>query len=73
MTGQPGRAYRKTTVGMSNEVHDALTWMKVEMDVGTVTDVVKRSVALMKFVLEHKDCELLIRRPDGELERIVIL
>lgn len=73
MTGQRERTYRKLTISASTEVHDVLAWMKVEMDAGTITEVIKRSVALMRFVLEHKDCDLLIRHPDGETEKVVLV
>lgn len=67
-----GPDYRKLTINVHNDVHAELATMQVKMRAGTITEVIKRSIALMKFVLDHPDGQLLIRE-DDETREIVLL
>ena len=62
--------YVKLTIKMPNEVHDELEGLARQRGTN-VTGLIKRAVALDKYVWEHRDAELLVR--DGDHVRQVVL
>lgn len=62
--------YKKLTINVSPEVHEELLRLADERGI-TITDLIKRAVALDKFVWEHRDAELLIK--DGDTVRQIVL
>lgn len=64
--------YKKLTINLAPEVHAELQRMADERGI-TITELIKRSVALDKFVWEHRDAELLIKDGDGTVKQVVLL
>lgn len=62
--------YKKLTINMSNEVHAELARLAEERGI-TITELIKRAVALDKYVWEHRDAELLLK--DGESVRQIVM
>jgi hypothetical protein len=52
--------YKKLTINVSPELHEDLQRMANERGI-TITELIRRAVALDKFVHEHRDAELLLR------------
>jgi hypothetical protein len=66
-------AYKKLTINLAPEVHEDLQRMADERGV-TITELIRRAIALDKFVYEHRDADLLLRERDGrELRQIVLI
>jgi predicted CopG family antitoxin len=66
------RRYKKLTINVAAEVYDELQKMAEERDL-TVTDLVKRAIALDRFVWENRDGELLIKDKDSDTVRQIVL
>lgn len=62
--------YKKLTINVSPEVHEELQRLADERGI-TITDLIKRAVALDKFVWEHRDAELLLK--EGDTVRQIVL
>lgn len=67
-----GSRYKKLTINVAPEVHEELQRLADEMGGITITELIKRAVALQKFVWEHRDGELLIREGD-KVKQIVLI
>jgi hypothetical protein len=63
--------YKKLTINVSPELHEELQRLAEEQDI-TVTDLIKRSIALQKFIWEHRDGEILIKENDT-IRQIVLI
>lgn len=55
--------YKKLTINLSEDVHAELSRLAGEQGC-TITELIKRAVALNRFVWEHRDGELLIKHGD---------
>lgn len=65
------REYKKLTINVSPEMHEELKNLADSQDI-SITELIKRSVALQKFFWGHRHCEILLR--DGDtLKEIVLL
>jgi hypothetical protein len=62
--------YKKLTINVSPELHEELQRMADERGI-TITELIRRAVALDKFVHENRDAELLLR--DGDKVRQIVL
>lgn len=62
--------YKQLKINVAPDLHAELARLADEQGI-TITDLIKRAVALHKFVWEHRSGELLIREGD-ETERVVI-
>ena len=62
--------YVKLTIKMSNEVQAELAAMADQRGI-SITELIKRSLALDKYVWEHRDAELLVR--DGDHVRQIVM
>lgn len=63
--------YKKLTINVAPEVHEELQRLADEMGGITITELIKRAVALQKFVWDHRSGELLLR--EGETLRQIVL
>jgi hypothetical protein len=63
--------YRKLTINFSVGLHDEVNAIARERGI-TVTELVKRSLALDKFVWENRDAKLLLKDGD-EIREVVLL
>lgn len=63
--------YKKLTIRMHPDAHAALQRLAEEQGC-TVTDLIKRSVALNKFVWEHRDAQLLIKEGDTVTKVVMV-
>jgi predicted transcriptional regulator len=55
--------YKKLTINVSPEVHEELQRLADARGI-TITELIKRAVALEKFVWEHREGELLLKEGD---------
>lgn len=62
-------SYKKLTINVAPDVHEELQRLADAQGI-TITDLIKKSVALNKFVWEHRDGELLIMKGDT-VKRVV--
>ncbi len=62
--------YKKLTINVHPDVHAELAKLADAQGI-TLTELIKRSVALHRFVWEHRNAELLLR--DGEEIKQVVL
>lgn len=63
--------YKKLTINLAPDVHAELQRLADEQGI-TITELIKRAVALHKFVWEHRHGELLVKE-DGELKQILLI
>ena len=63
--------YKKLTINLAPELHEELQRMAEERGI-TITELIRRAVALDKFVWEHRDAELLLKDGD-EIRQIVLI
>jgi hypothetical protein len=63
--------YKKLTINMTEDVYATLTDLAGQRGI-TITELIKRSVALHKFVWEHRDGELLLREGDTMTKIVMI-
>jgi hypothetical protein len=63
--------YQKLTINIHPDIHAQLQALS-EAQGTTITDSVKRALALYKFAWEHRDGELLIKE-GGTIKHIVLL
>ena len=62
--------YKKLTINLAPELHEELQRMADERRI-TITELIRRAVALDKFVWEHRTAELLLK--DGDQIRQIVL
>ena len=63
--------YKKLTINLAPELHEDLQRMAEARGI-TITELIRRAVALDKFVWEHRDAELLLKDGD-EIRQIVLI
>jgi hypothetical protein len=63
--------YKKLTINVAPEIHAELQRLADEQSI-SITELIKRAVALHKFVWEHRHGELLIKEGD-DIKQIVLL
>lgn len=64
-------AYKKLTINVAPDVHEELRRLAEAQGI-TITDLIKRAVALHKFVWEHRDGELLIKQ-GGTVKQVLVV
>jgi len=64
--------YKKLTINVAPDVHEQLQKLADEMGGITITDLIKRAVALQKYVWEHRNGELLIKEGDSVRQIVLI-
>lgn len=62
--------YKKLTIDMAPEVHATLVDLAAQRGI-TITELIKRALALDKFCWEHRDAELLVK--DGHRVRQIVM
>lgn len=72
MAKQQQQRYKKLTINLAPEVHEELQRLADERGI-TITELIKRAVALDKFVWENRDAELLLKDKDGDTIRQIVL
>ena len=65
-----GPRYKKLTINVTPEVHEELQQLADARGI-TITELIKRAVALDKFVWEHRKGELLIKEGDRVKEIVL--
>ena len=63
--------YKKLTINLAPELHEDLQRMAEARGI-TITELIRRAVALDKFVWEHRNAELLLKDGD-EIRQIVLI
>lgn len=61
--------YKKLTINIAADLHDELQRAAAERGI-TVTELIRRAIALDKFIHDNSDSELLLRKGD-EVRQIV--
>jgi hypothetical protein len=61
--------YKKLTINVAPELHEELQKMAEERGI-TVTELIRRAVALEKFIYDNRDSELLLK--DGDKVREIV-
>jgi hypothetical protein len=62
--------YKKLTINVAPELHEELQRMADERGI-TITELIRRAVALDKFIYENRDAELLLK--EGDKVRQIVL
>jgi hypothetical protein len=63
--------YKKLTINLTPEFHEELSALAEERGI-TITDLIKRAIALDKYVWEHRNGELLLKE-DDTIRQIVLI
>ena len=61
--------FKRLTINLSPELHKELVEMANERGI-TVTELIRRAIALDKFMWEHRDADLLLKEGD-QVQKIV--